>query len=173
MSAVVDRIDTRIMQAELRNDPARWQALESLIGTWPRLWAFVLGGGSVAGALFWWLGGWWCRVRLRWSGATSPNKRLPRLLLIYSSFVFAGPAVLALAAQTLLYPSYLAAYEAESAFSILVMLMLFWSLFTTYKGAIALYPVSRGRAQLWFVVLPGIFYFLVLGGFAFLYSAAA
>jgi len=172
MTSVIDRIDMRIMQAELRNDPARWQVLESLIGTWPRVWAFVLGGGLVGGALFWWIGGWWCRVRLRWSGAPSPDKRLPRLLFIYSSFVFAGPAVLALAVQTLLYPTYIAAYKAESVFSILVALMMFWSLFTTYKGALALFPVSRGRARLWFVALPAVFYFLLAGGGALLYSAA-
>ena len=53
----------------------------------------------------------------------------------------------------------------------LVLPMLFWSLFTTYKGALALFPVSRGRARLWFVVLPAVFYFFVVGGVALLYAA--
>jgi hypothetical protein len=170
MSSVIDRIDTRLMQAELRGDPARWEALERVVGTWPRLWAFVVLGGVFAGALFWWIGGWWCRVRLRWSGAPAPDKRLPRLLLVYSSFVFAGPAVLVLAADTLLHPSPIAAYR-ESMLSLVALPMIFWSLFTTYKGALALYPVSPGRARLWFVVLPGAFYFLAVGGFALLYAA--
>lgn len=173
VSAAIDRIDTQIIQAELRNDPARWEILESFIGTWPRLWAFVLVGGLVAGVLYWWIGGWWCRVRLHWSGAESPDKRLARLLLIYSSFVFSGPVLLSLVGKTLLYPSYLAAYKSDAAFSILVLFMLFWSFFTTYKGALALFPVSRRRAQLWFIALPALFYFLLMGGAALLYSAAA
>jgi hypothetical protein len=171
MSAAIDRIDTRIMQAGLRDDTARWEALEALIGTWPRLWAFVLGGGLVAGALSWSIGGWWCRVRLQWSGAKSPDKRLARLLLIYSSFVFAGPAVLVLVVQTLAYPNYLAA--SESDLPLIVLAMVFWSLATTYRGALALFPVSRGRALLWFVVLPALFLFLVMGGMGFLSSATA
>jgi hypothetical protein len=173
MSSVIDRIDTRIMQAELRDDPARWQALELLIGTWPRLWAVVLLGGVIGGALYWWIGGWWCRVRLRWSGAESPDKRLARLLLIYSSFVFAGPTVLALVGQTLLYPNYLVAYESEFVFSISLLFMVVWSLFTTYKGALALFQVSRSRARVWFIVLPAVYYFLLMGGVALLYAAAA
>jgi hypothetical protein len=173
VSAAIDRIDSRIMQAELSDRPERWQAVELFAGTWPKLWAFVLVGGAFSGALYWWLGGWWCKVRLRWSGAPSPDARLARLLLIYSSFVFAGPAVLALAAQTAMYSNYLEAYQNDSVLSLLVLGAVFWSLFTTYKGAVALFPVRPGRARLWFVILPFLFFFLVMGGVAALYSAAA
>lgn len=170
ISSVLDRIDMRMLQAELSDDPERWQVLEALIGDWPRLWAVVLASGAVSGILLWWIGGWWCRVRLRWSGAEDPDTLLPRLLLIYSSFVFAGPVVLALVAQTLLYPNYRAAFEAESSFDLLVLSLVFWSLFTTYKGALALFSVSRARARLWFIALPAVFYFLVAGGAAVLFG---
>ena len=59
MSAVIDRIDTRAMREELRGDPERWQALELLLGTWPRYWEIVIGLGGISGALSWWVGGWW------------------------------------------------------------------------------------------------------------------
>ena len=144
-----------------------------LIGTWPRLWAIVLGVGLIGGAMYWWIGGWWCRVRLGWCGAPSPDKRLARLLLIYSSFVFAAPAVLSLIVQTFLYPDYLTAYAAEYALSSLVLVMVGWSFATTYRGALALFQVSKRRAQLWFIALPALFYFLVLGGVAALFAAAA
>jgi hypothetical protein len=91
--------------------------------------------------------------------------------LIYSSFVFAGPAVLVLLFQTLAYPDYLAA--SDSDVSLIVLAMVFWSLGTTYRGALALFPVSKGRALLWFIALPGIFLFLLMGGVGLLYSAAA
>jgi hypothetical protein len=172
MSSAVDRIDTRILQAQLMDDPDRWQTLEFLIGNWPRLWAFVLIGGLIGGVFYWWVGGWWCRVRLRWSGAKDPDKRLARLLYVYSSFVFAGPAVLALVGQTLLYPNYLVAYQLEFGFSTFVVVMIFWSLFTTYKGALALFKVSGRRTQVWFIALPAIFYFIILGGVGLLYAVA-
>jgi hypothetical protein len=41
MSAVIDRIDTRLMQAEVTGSEARWRALELMIGTWPHMWAFA------------------------------------------------------------------------------------------------------------------------------------
>ena len=172
MSSVIDRVDTRLVQAELRDDPARWQALESLVGTWPAMWANVLAGGLVGGALYWWIGGWWCRVRLGWSGAESPDKGLARLLIIYSSFVFAAPAVLSLVGQSLLYDNYIQAYESDTFLSIIVVIMMFWSMFTTYKGAINLFSVSRRRAQIWFIGLPAVFYFFIMGGAAILFAAA-
>ena len=56
-------------------------ALEVLIGTWPMMWLFVLLLGAISGAFYWWIGGWWCKVRLAWSGAPSPDARLARLQL--------------------------------------------------------------------------------------------
>ena len=70
------------------------------------------------------------------------------------------------------WPRHLVAYESESAFSIFVLFMVFWSLFTTYKGAMALFQSSRRRARPWFVALPALFYFVLMGGGALLYSAA-
>lgn len=172
ISAVLDRVDTRIMQAELLNKPERWEAIELVVGTWPRMWALVLLIGALSGALYWWLGGWWCKVRLRWSGAPSPDARLARLLFVYSSFVYAGPAVLALVGQTFLYSNYLEALEQESFFSLAVLVAVFWSIATTYRGALALFPVTPNRARLWFVILPAAFFFVVVGGVAALYAAA-
>jgi hypothetical protein len=164
MSSVIDRLDMRLAQAQLRNDPEQWRVLEALIGTWPRMWSVVLAGGGVAAILVWWLGGWWCRVRLRWSGAGEVDKLRARLLVVYSSFVFAGPAVLALGVETLQHPNYRAASEAGSPLALLMLVMVLWSQLTIYRGALALFPVSRGRAVLWFVALPTAFYLLVGAG---------
>lgn len=169
ISAAIDRIDTRLVQAELRDDPARWESIERLLATWPRFWGFALAAGVVGGAAYWWIGGWWCRVRLRWSGADAPDPTLARLLLIYSSFVFAGPTVLSVAYQTTLHPSYIAAYQSESLLPLAVLAMIFWSIGTTYKGALALFDVSSARARIWFVALPLLFYFVLVGGFAALF----
>jgi hypothetical protein len=142
------------------------------LGTWPRFWALVIGLGVVGGAFQWWVGGWWCKVRLRWSGAAAPDPRLARLLLIYSSFVFAGPAVVSALLQTAVYPSYLVAYEKDVILALLVMATVFWSVATTYKGALAMFPVQKARARLWFMILPVLFLFIVMGGAAVLFAAA-
>jgi hypothetical protein len=173
ISAAIDRIDVRLMREELAGREERREALALVVGTWPRMWAFVLGLGVVGGALHWWLGGWWCRVRLRWCGAPAPDRRLARLLFLYSSFVFTGPAVIALAVQTLLYPSYLEAFAEETVLGVVVGAMTFWSLATTYRGALALFPVRQSAARFWFVVLPALFFLLTLGGAAALYAAFA
>ncbi len=170
MSAAIDRIDTRIIRAELSSDPQQLEVIQLLIGTWPRLWAFVLGMGLLSGAFYWWIGGWWCKVRVQLSGDPTPNPRLARLLLIYSSFVFTGPTVLALLAQTALYPNYLEAFKEDTILSLGVLIAVFWSIATTYKGVMTLFAVRRARARLWFVILPVLFYFLIMGGFGALYS---
>ena len=173
MSAVIDRISSQIAEAELTGNTHRLQAMESILNTWPLFWALVIGMGAISGVLHWWVAGWWCKIRLRWCGAPAPDPRHARLLLIYSSFISAGPYVLSTIAQTFLYPSYMVAYEQEIAFSLIVMVTVFWSMATTYKGALALFQVRRGLAKFWFIVLPAVFYFVLLGGLAFLFAAAA
>jgi hypothetical protein len=172
MSAAVDRIETRLMQAELTGDTRTLEVFETLFGDWPSFWLMVAIFGAISGALYWLVGGWWCKVRLRFSGAPDPDPRLARVLLIYASFVSAGPVVAGLVALTALYPSYLVAYEEDVLFGLVVVATVFWSLGTLYRGALALFPVRRGRAALWFVVLPVLFYFLLMGGVAGLYALA-
>lgn len=173
MKSAIDRIDTQMVRADWAADSTRWEAIELLVGTWPRFWTAVVLFGLLSGALHWWLGGWWCKMRLRWSGATAPDPRQARLLLVYSSFVFAGPAVLSTLIQTALYPDYLVAYEEEFLFTFAVIAMVMWSVVTTYKGATAMFDVRSGLALLWFVVLPVCFFLIVMGGAAVLLAAAA
>jgi hypothetical protein len=94
-------------------------------------------------------------------------------LLVYSSFVFAGPAVVSALIQTALYPSYLVAFEQEFVFTSLVMAAVFWSVGSTYKGAIAIFDVGVARARLWFIVLPILFYVVIMGLGGALFAAAA
>ena len=137
------------------------------------MWVVVLLLGALSGTVYWWIGGWWCRVRLAWSGAPSPNPRLARLLLIYSSFVYAGPAVLVLLATTASYSNYLEASQHDTLFSGIALVAMLWSVGTTYKGALALFPVASRRARVWFLVLPAVFFFLAMGGLAALSATTA
>lgn len=170
MSGIIDRIDTQIMKAELSDNQTKWNILHLLLDNWLNMWGIVLISGAVTGYFYWLIGGWWCQLRLKWSGAPSPDARLARLLIIYSSFVYSAPAVLVLLAQTFMYSNYLEAYSSDHPITFAVLLTLFWSVVTTYKGATALFPVKRGKALLWFVILPILFFLFLVGGFGFLYA---
>jgi hypothetical protein len=157
----IDRIDQRLMQVDLGRDSVT--AFVEIAESWLAFWGVALGFGMISGILVWYLGGWWCKVRLRWSGAEDPDPQSARLLLIYSSFVFAAPHVLVVLLQTQMYEDYLDAYNNDVVLSLIPLAMLFWSIATTYKGALAMFSVQRWKASIWFIILPMLFY-LVLGG---------
>jgi len=135
ISNAIDRVDTELLRSELGRPRPGWELLGPLVAeSWLGFWLWILAGGALGGLFLWWVGGWWYRLRLRWSGAAAPDKRLARLLLVYSSFVFAGPAVVAAVIRTLAYPNYAAAYAAEEWFSVLPIIFPFWSIATSYVG---------------------------------------
>jgi len=147
ISSAIDRIDTELMRSQLGSPRPGWQAMAPFVtGSWTGFWLWVLAAGALGGAALWWIGGWWYGVRLRWSGVADPDRRLARLTLVYSSFVFAGPAVVAALVQTFLYPDYATAYVAEEWFSLVLLVFPFWSIATSYTGVTTLFPVVRRKA---------------------------
>lgn len=160
IAQAMDRIDINLMRSEFgRVRPG----LHTLAGSWLYYWAFVLAAGLVAGGFLWLLGGWWYRVRLGWSGAVKPDAKTARLVYIYSSFVLAGPTVLWALIETMTFPNYLAAWQSEEMWSALLLVFPFWSCYSSYRGATTLFTLKRGPARMWFLVLPAVVYFLVLG----------
>lgn len=166
ISSAQDQIDVRVLDTVALG----FSGVDELLESWWVFWAFVLILGAIAGLFQWWLGGWWCRVRLRWSGARAPDPHRARLLLVYSSFVYTGPALAVMIVDTLLYPSYRSAAEADNGLELGVLLFVFWSVVTTYRGALALFDVVPGRARLWFLILPGGFTLLGLGALGALFA---
>ncbi len=171
VSHAIDRVDTELLRAELGRPRPVWEHLGPLIAeSWLGFWSWVLLTGGISALFLWWIGGWWYRVRLRWSGAPDPDKRLARLLLIYSSFVFAGPAVVATLVQTAVFPHYSAAFAAEEWYSLALLIFPFWSIVTSYIGVRTLFEVTRWRAVLWFVALPIAVYIVLFGLVALLFA---
>ncbi len=160
----IDRIDTELMRAELGRSRPGWEEMGPLIaGSWLGFWVWALTFGAFAGAGLWWIGGWWYRVRLRWSGATAPDKRLSRLLYVYSAFVTAGPTVLLALVQTLSFANYQSAYASQDPWTVLFLVFPFWSIVTGYLGVRTLFDVRAGAARLWFLVLPFALYVVLFG----------
>ncbi|HXV59544.1 MAG TPA: hypothetical protein VEK15_02535, partial [Vicinamibacteria bacterium] len=128
MANAIERVAMELLRSELGRPRPAWEILRPFVAEqWAGFWLWVLVSGALGGIFLWWVGGWWYHLRLRWSGARDPDKRLARLTLVYSSFVFAGPAVIAAIIQTLVYSNYATAYAAGEWFSLVLTLFLFWS----------------------------------------------
>jgi hypothetical protein len=164
IAAAIDRLDEELLRAQFGQPRPGWQEIAPYVTeSWLGFWTWALVAGVVGGLFLWHIGGWWYAVRLRWSGAPAPDRRLARLAFTYSAFVWAAPAILAAGVRTAVFPNYHAAFHAEELASLTLLAFPFWSLWASYAAATELFPVQRGRARLWFAVLPGIFYLLAFG----------
>ena len=64
------------------------------------------------------------------------------------------------------------AYASDEMYSMVTLVFPFWSLVTSYIGVRSLFDVIKWRALLWFLILPGILYFLAFGLLALLFAFA-
>jgi peptide-methionine (S)-S-oxide reductase len=131
------------------------RAESSALGrTWLALWAAALLLGPLAAALYWWIGGLWFQLRLRWSGAAAADPRLSRLVLMNGSLVYGLPALAALLSATVLHPTPGAALQSGWLYAAAAFVFWPWSCVTLYRGARTVFPVKRGRAAFWLIGLP-------------------
>ena len=169
LSQAIDKIDEELLKADLGSSSARSEFIIPFIDTWTNYWAFILVYGTISALFLWWIGGWWYRIRLEWSGAKDPDHRLARVVYIYASFVVAAPSVIIALIQTSMYDNYLQSYNSGDLWTSIIILFLFWSLVTSYIGVRTTFTVSRWKARTWFIILPGLLYFLILGGAVLLF----
>lgn len=160
----IERIDSNLLRAEMDHARPGWDQLAPyIVESWPGFWAYVLVSGALAGLALWWLGGWWFTIRLRWSGANDPDRRMARLVMIYSAFVQAGPTVLGALIETAEFSSYAEAHASDEPFSLLLLIFPFWSIAASYSGVRSVFRVSGWRPRLWFLVLPVVVYLMLFG----------
>lgn len=169
LSDAIDNIDQEMLKASLKADSGRAEFIAMITDTWINYWGFVIVYGSISAVFLWWIGGWWYRKRLEWSGAVDPDHRLARVVYIYASFVLAAPIVISSLIYTTFYDSYTEAYNADELWSLLILIFPFWSLVTSYIGIRTTFEVSKWKASIWFVILPGLLYITVFGGVAALF----
>jgi hypothetical protein len=155
VSNAIDRLDIRILQ---RSDMYEWAA-----NSWLAYWAAAILGGAISGALYYAIGGWWYRLRLKWSGADEPDKLLARKVYMFASLVVVLPVVLVTLIDTATFDTPRAASDDEGgSWRLILVVFLFWSCWTSYAGARATYGLRRGLALLWLAILPGVFYVIFL-----------
>ena len=147
------RIDTRISMG--RSQGINWN--------WEGYWATVIIGGVVSGLIFYYVGGWWYRVRLSWSGATDIDKPLARRVYLYSTVVFALPIILMKIVDTLSYADPMAAAALPGIPQMVVVgVFPLWSAVVSFLGVRTVFPDTGAvRSAIWFLALPGLIYGLI------------
>jgi hypothetical protein len=169
MSSVIDRVDQRLLRAELKGVSSGTAAFEE---SWYAFWTLVLGMGFVWAGWNYWVGGWWYRMRLSWSGAWGTDPQKARLVHTFAGFVVYLPAVLYTMTQTIMYPNYRAAWASESVWGLLLMGFVLWSTVVSWRAVLAAFPVRPTRALWWFLILPIIFYCVLFGAVGVLLNMA-
>lgn len=169
IASAVDRIDKELMRLEYnRIRPGIGELMVSISESWIYFWIWALLIGAISGFFIWLIGGWWFGIRIKWSEEKNLDSQTARLIYIYSSFVHSGPSVLVLVISTFFYTNYLEAFSAESWYSVIFLILPFWSLVCSYKGVRSVFNVHLWKARLWFLILPGIIYLFAFGLIAYL-----
>jgi hypothetical protein len=166
VAAAIDRLDQNMLKADLTGR----STVAALIDSWPKLWLFLLAVGLLYAAVVWWLLGWWYGVRLRWSGAQSPDPFTTRVVYVYQDFIQSAPTILIVIAYTFTFASYAAAWASEEVWSALILVFVVWSCVTSYKAVCAAFSVRKWQARFWFLILPLVFYGIVIVGVGALYA---
>lgn len=147
---IIDGFDVGFIKAALREQTKEIDMLSSWSWTW--YWFLVLLFGAPYGLLRWWIGGWWYKIRIKWSGAKRPDPFKARLIYISSSFVYFFPLIIVAIVNNFIFKT---PWEACFKGSITVAaLFSFWSLYVSYIGVINNFDLNKWKARLWFIILP-------------------
>ncbi|MEO1621774.1 MAG: hypothetical protein AAFU53_12180 [Cyanobacteria bacterium J06632_3] len=158
----ITRLEQQLIKAEVGASDINLNIIQ-LVLQWPIFWPVVLALGLVAGWLLWFVGGWWFRLRIKFSGASEPDPRMSRLVMIYAGLVSAVPQLLFVLWWTLVYEDYLIAYAQDIFLTVVLFSLSFWELFSAYRGVRTLFAVDKWRARLWFIILPACLYLMTFG----------
>ncbi len=165
-------VTVAVHRAEMGQGVSGWSEVSPwLLHSWSTLWVVLVVLGAVNVPLFWYLGGWWYRLRLKWAGATSLDSLRPRLLFVYSSLVYALPVVLVMLGETLLFPNYRLARDAEGNWTLIFVVLSFWSVVVSYCGATRTVTLARRKALIWFLLRPWTLYAVELGLWMWLFES--
>ena len=164
IAATMDQVDEHMLKME----SGRQSAIAFVTQSWWAYWAFCIGLGIVSSFFIWYFGGWWYRKRLEFSGAETPDPFKARYIYIYASFIHSAPSVIVSLIFTALYSNYMESYAKDTFLGIAVLLFVFLSLITSYIGARTVFVLSKWKARLWLIILPSIFYMLLMGALGFL-----
>lgn len=171
MNATADQIDKKLIASVATGKANR--AVQFALESWAHYWGMLIGFGLLGAFFCWFVGGWWYGKRLQFSGATNVDPMRARKANVYQSLVYDIPALCLAAYYTALFPNYLAAWQSDELWSLLIIVpAVLLSCWVSFVAATTSFIVSSWKALLWFLVLPISFYMVALGGFSYLLSRA-
>lgn len=135
--------------------------------SWGEVWAIVLVGGILTGALAYYIGGWFYHVRVGWSKGTG-SIDTARNIYTFSSLPISVTAIGSLFFNNIAYGSdYFDTYYSDASsvdviFGLLALAAIAYSIYISYRGVRDVMHVKKGLGIFWFVVAPAIFYVLIL-----------
>lgn len=155
-------LDTMI--AWLLNQPLQDDSgVRGLAASWLHYWTGVALLWVPGIALEWYVGGWWFRQRLRWSGAATVESLQARSVYVFQCLFLTLPFLIYNVVCTLLFADWSAAVAGATPITIIALVLSCLSVRTGYAAATTAFEVSRIRARFWFGVLPLLWYGGVLG----------
>lgn len=164
MVYVVDKIDQKLMKSDYGVLSKSNQALIDLISNgWSMFFLFVAGVGAISAVFYWYIGGWFYNLRLTWSGAGEFDRKMGRIVYVFSSLVVVIPQALVVLLGALLFQNYVESYNSDEYWSATLIVFPFWSVFVSYTALSMNFNVVKWKALTLFVVLPVMIYLIAYG----------
>jgi hypothetical protein len=142
------------------------------LSTWGEVWAGAIFGGILAGAITYYIAGWFYHVRVGWSKG-SGTINTSRNIYVFSSLPIAVTSIGSLLFNHMAYGSnYFNAYKPDASsvdiiFGLLALAAIAYSIYISYRAVRDVMCVQKGRGLFWFVIAPAIFYILIIAGAMF------
>jgi len=161
VASALGRIDKQFMKYDLKGQLDQI----AFLNNWSAYWLFAIFGGFIAGISFYYLGGWFYNLRVKWAKGV-PDKATSRFIFLYSSFIPALPTVLYAIQQTIRYEQpYMPESNislSESAVTLLIIVLMYYSVYVSYRGVTIVMKPSKWPGRIWFLILPCIMYSFAL-----------
>lgn len=135
--------------------------------SWGEVWAVALFGGIISGALIYYIAGWFYNLRIKWSKGRD-NINTSRNIYVFASLPVAIASITALFFNHISYGSdYFDYYYSDGTtidgiFLFVALAAIIYSIRLGYKAARGVLGAQKNRAIGWFVVLPALFYVIVI-----------
>ncbi|MBT8299882.1 MAG: YIP1 family protein [Maribacter sp.] len=153
----IDRLEKQLVKFELRGTLDTYE----FINTWLGFWLIALVGGAIGGYILYLIGGWFYNLRVKWSLGEG-NLKKSRILYLYSNFYISAVIILITLLETVInpipYDPYAEMHIIEIISIPIILFFLFHSIYISYSGLSVTTEVNKGRAIVWFIVLPILFY---------------
>ena len=161
----IDRLDRMVLKSMSNPEEVESKLVES----WVNYWGFLLFASLFSWAMYYFLGAWFYRLRVKWSWWEA-SVDYSRGAYVYSFFFLAIASILMSLSDFFLYATPFDAYLAGAIWNIYIemTLLIFWflamihSTYLKYVSAMTRWEnVSKWKAIFWFMVLP-VLIFIVL-----------